>query len=995
MSDVTVSMSLVDNVTSTLSKIQGSLGRTESAMERMNNTTKLASGLTSKLGVVAGAVAGVAQNVVNKAFTSISENIAGAVNRADQMNNFPKVMQNLGYSSEDAARSIKKISSALDGLPTSSATMSKMVQTLAPLTSNLDDATNIALAFNNAMLAGGASTTEQENALTQYSQMLAAGKVDMAAWRSIQAAMPGQLNQLAVALLGAGKNGNDLYEAMKDGEVTFDDFNKAVVKLNKQGIEGFASFEKQARDSTAGIATALENVKSRIQKAIQKVVEAIGVEDIAATINKISSQFGKVGDAAAGVIKNIKKKIEGVISLLRSGKVTDAWQEAFKTDGWAPALRDALYGIRKTWNEAKLNIEKSLEELGAAWSKIIPPESVKQALDGFISGTIRALGKAVESVVSGVSKIVGWISDFGTAVANSGGVQKFAAGVQAVADAIGNLFGSFNTEDIGNINNLGLAFANAEDLGSGFGDLLGTIGSNLQKVADGINTVKGFIDDFLKASEQLGTFDTYKETLGDFFESVQNWADSIQDLYDALKDLFGLFTPLQKKADETGKTLTGGDLAKSANGVVKAWSRALGVISDAIDGIADGVDQVTKNIETLTKVLSEMPNLTHTFGDFLNNGGLSNPFAGLMTGWDLLRTQFTSGEIGTVLGAAFSDISELIGNFKEKIKSIFTDAAIPSGVQTMITSIRDAFTTGWPSFQTAWSSAWSMLKSSAETAWDTIIASVSSKFGEMQPWFDTGLATVQSAWSSAWSNIVSFVTTAWGSITSQVSAGFGFIQSSFSAGLGVIQGIWTGIWNAILSFLTSIWNSIVNAVQNGVNSVVNEVSSIKSRILGFFADAGSWLTNAGVNIVTGLANGIRSAIGSAISAATGLAGKVRDAAMGALGIHSPSKVFFEIGGYVDAGMANGILNGTSGVVSSTQRMTAASIAAAQSGLTGGRFDRARSYSGAVTSAPSLAGSRQRTTNNNVTNNRPVSITINGYNRDPNVLAREIAREIGE
>ena len=49
----------------------------------------------------------------------VEENQTGmSIGRADQMNNFPKVMKNLGYSSEDAAASIKKISSALDGLPT-------------------------------------------------------------------------------------------------------------------------------------------------------------------------------------------------------------------------------------------------------------------------------------------------------------------------------------------------------------------------------------------------------------------------------------------------------------------------------------------------------------------------------------------------------------------------------------------------------------------------------------------------------------------------------------------------------------------------------------------------------------------------------------------------------------------------------------------------------------------------------------------------------------
>lgn len=168
-------------------------------------------------------MAGITSNVFSKVASVVTSSLGSAVDRADQMNNFPKVMKNLGYSATDAAASIKKISDALDGLPTTSSAMTGMVQQLAPLTSNLDEATDIALAFNNAMLAGGASTMEQENALTQYTQMLSAGKVDMQAWRSIQAAMPGQLNQVAEAMLGAGKNSNDLYEAMKNGSISFDD----------------------------------------------------------------------------------------------------------------------------------------------------------------------------------------------------------------------------------------------------------------------------------------------------------------------------------------------------------------------------------------------------------------------------------------------------------------------------------------------------------------------------------------------------------------------------------------------------------------------------------------------------------------------------------------------------------------------------------------------------------------------------------------------------
>lgn len=277
-----------------------------------------ASGLLAKGGIIGAAAA-----VTTKAMGVISNSIGSAVGRADQMNNFPKVMKNLGYSSQDAAASIKKISNALDGLPTTSSAMTGMVQQLAPLTSNLDEATDIALAFNNAMLAGGASTMEQENALTQYTQMLSAGKVDMQAWRSIQAAMPGQLNQVAEAMLGAGKNSNDLYEAMKNGSISFDDFNKKVMELNQNGFGKYASFAQQAKDATQGIGTAMENVKNRVAKAVQKVIEAVGVENIAGAINGFSSQFGKAAQAAQPLV-SIWKSDFGQLGMYLKGLAANA-----------------------------------------------------------------------------------------------------------------------------------------------------------------------------------------------------------------------------------------------------------------------------------------------------------------------------------------------------------------------------------------------------------------------------------------------------------------------------------------------------------------------------------------------------------------------------------------------------------------------------------------------------------------------------------------------
>ena len=281
--------------------------------------------------------------------------------------------------------------------------MTGMVQQLAPLTSNLDQATNIALAFNNAMLAGGASTMEQENALTQYTQMLSAGKVDMQAWRSIQAAMPGQLNQVAEAMLGAGKNSNDLYEAMKNGSISFDDFNKKVMELNQNGFGKYASFAQQAKDATQGIGTAMENVKNRVAKAVQKVVEAVGVENIAGAINGFSSQFGKVGDAAASMVTGVKNWLGQLWQALKDNGALFTFKSLW--DG----LRDAIMGV------VNMVID---------WAHMIPP-------DGLANG-IKLVADTLDWFVQHGKELAPIIIGIGTAFAAVKGYQALNSGLQAL-----------------------------------------------------------------------------------------------------------------------------------------------------------------------------------------------------------------------------------------------------------------------------------------------------------------------------------------------------------------------------------------------------------------------------------------------------------------------------------------------------------------------------------------------------------------------------------
>lgn len=449
----------MDGVGKAIEKAFGDASKTTGSKTGQSIGKGLSVGFASKV----GAVAGITSNVFSKVASVVTSSLGSAVDRADQMNNFPKVMKNLGYSATDAAASIKKISDALDGLPTTSSAMTGMVQQLAPLTSNLDEATDIALAFNNAMLAGGASTMEQENALTQYTQMLSAGKVDMQAWRSIQAAMPGQLNQVAEAMMGAGHNANDLYEAMKDGKYSFDDFNKAVMDLNQNGFGKYASFAQQAKDATQGIGTAMENVKNRVAKAVQKVIDAVGVENIAGAINRFSSQFGKIGDAAAGMVTGVK--------------------------GWFGKAAQAAQPLVSIWQSDFGQLGVYLKGLAsnaqAFGGSLLDVVTNGGGLQNFLTGLNNIISPLVNwwiALTRNVSIFIGTLSD-------SGGVQAFLASLSELWKGL---------------TQLGQGLADAVTGFLAVGQNGGAAASIGQLVGDAFNAAAPFVEKLASTLQSLG-----------------------------------------------------------------------------------------------------------------------------------------------------------------------------------------------------------------------------------------------------------------------------------------------------------------------------------------------------------------------------------------------------------------------------------------------------------------------------------------------------------
>lgn len=253
--------------------------------------------------------------LASKGINMVKQSLDGAISRYDTLNNFPRVMQLMGFDAQDSEKAINKLSDGIQGLPTTLDSVASTTQRIAMMTGDLDGAVDTTLALNNAFLASGASTADAERGLEQYVQMLAKGEVDLQSWRTLQETMPIALNETAKAFGFTGKSAqNDLYEALKEGNITFDEFNEKIVELsNKTG--GFADIAKEA---SGGIRTSFTNMKTAVVRGLTNVIEKLDEGLSKTRFKSIENIIQSMGNKFAEVLTNISNHIPDVIEKIQS-----------------------------------------------------------------------------------------------------------------------------------------------------------------------------------------------------------------------------------------------------------------------------------------------------------------------------------------------------------------------------------------------------------------------------------------------------------------------------------------------------------------------------------------------------------------------------------------------------------------------------------------------------------------------------------------------------
>lgn len=912
-------LSAVDKgFTSTFSKAERLVERISSQCEKSTSSTaKLTSGFKSMAAAI-----GVTQ-AVGAAFDLLSGSIDSAVSRYDTLNRFPKVLQQIGFTAEDSQKSMEELSKGIQGLPTTLDDVVSTTQRLASMTGDLDKATKTTLALNDAFIASGSSSEDASRGLTQYVQMLAKGQVDLESWRSLQETMSVALNDVAKAFGFAGASAqNDLYEALKEGQITFDEFNAKLIELDG-GVNGFAA---RAKTASGGIATAFINMRTAVTrgvtgiiKSVDKALQANGLPKIEEIVNNIGSTaetaLGKVSgfiDSFAGAgnaasqFEALRNAIEPLVPLL-----------AFLGSG------AALSGILPVIGKTRSGMESLMDSAGNAAVKIGNAKDTAvlfgKAMSGSLApGTEEFKNLGIESQrlverVSGVKSVLSGSMDFESKgfknlskdtqnflLQVDGMNQKFR-GVASTLKSFGQSAVSMIPDSLlGRINGIKDGISG---LASG---ITGKVSSLVSGVTGQFSKLTSFIPDSVKniASGIGNGFKNISSVIGSSLKgSAQVGVAALQNMTKALSVVFKAALLSVGPAAILGLVVVGLGLVNQQFGqqinqlLTIAQQQGPQIITNLVAGIVNQIPQLASTgsmllSQILTTIASLLPSIT-TAGINILNALIS----GVTGNMDVLIQG-----VMTLVGAIASSIIQLAPQIMLAGLNILMSLTqgilnnmpvILTGIQSLFSQMTNAISTWLPVMITYGIQILSNLADGIVQALPTLILCAIQLMTEF-------VSTINQNAGKMLDSAAEIV----GKLVKGISS---HLPEILSAALELVTTILDGIADNLPKIIQA-GIEIVGSLASGVIKAIPDILSAAIELVGRLKDQffeTDWLS-IGVNIISGIASGISSAAGQLWNAAKSALGNFKDKILGFFGIHSPSRWGKYVGKMLDYGIAGGL-----------------------------------------------------------------------------------------
>ena len=906
--------------------------------KNMTSTMKKALGACESFGDrVKSIVAGVGvTKVIGATMNVLSSSFDGAINRFDTMQSYPKVMKSLGFEVEQSQKSVAKLNQSVQGLPTSLADVVTTSKSLAAVTGNIDKATDTTIALNHAFLASGSSSEDASRGLQQYSQMLAKGTVDMQSWRTLQETMAPALTKVAKKLGIASGNANELYAALQNGTITFDQFNDAMIECDTE-TGGFA---ETALEASKGVKTSMTNIKSAVQNleqgfmsAMNNMLKSKAMGGLVDNLEKIKSKIydfrnsimetkddGLTWDFKPGVMENVSKAMDWLADRANNAKamIQQFYDGFMKTDAVQNAItmfdkiKDAIGNVMDKLQDSKV-FEQLGEDIGNIIAKV---EDVTGKIADFVANlktedvkkfasAVKLLAGAFVGVKVG-SKLTSTIKGVvGSAQSGYSKLKSIMDKIKGIGGTEGAPTSSPSSSGVPDIGNASIQTAQktskaAQIINSAFEGISNVI-SSVCEGAKGIITSLG--DAISNVFEGLGNgIKSALEGVGTVIESLGTAISTVaQGIGQGLATAFtGLGTAIAMVPPTTWLALAAAILATGAamalvgsqgeglqmvlEGVADVVSAFGPVIKDVFEGISNVIQSFG---ETVSGILNSVSGVIKSVGQSALNAGkgfkqLANGIK-IITSLNLIDMGASLGAVAVGIGA-IATASSGMGDTGAQMMALATALTMIVSTQAGIESLSATI----PSLSDALSSLSGIsepltVASGAMTAFAGAIAPVASSVMTTA----TSLAMLVA-------------------VASTISGAF---SSASSTSVASINAIVTAMTNAEAKATTSgtaMGTNFTKGLGSGLKTGVSVAKSSCQSIISAFNSCQSRAEYCGRMIGQGLANGLRASEGSVRAAAASLAAAADAAIQAKAKIGSPSKVTRKDGMWIGKGFVLGL-----------------------------------------------------------------------------------------
>ena len=360
-------------------------------------------GISAKGAAIAGAMGGLASSIGAKLVGAI-QGLTGEI--TDASDSAQKFASTLSFADIDDS-TIKDLTASTQAYADETVYgLSDIRNTTAQLAANgVDNYAQLAEAAGNLNAVAGGNADTFKSVAMVMTQTAGAGKLTTENWNQLSDAIPGASGKLQEALKANGAYTGNFREALEKGQVSAEEFNKAVMDL------GMTDAAKEAATFTATIEGAMGNLEAAGVKGGMVLTDAFK-PFITGAINTASETIGQVTD--------------GVVRFFGVAQSSGSVQQLVDTVGALGGAAGNILGALGSLALAVLGIQPSGDAATDA------ANGLKSELD------------AAQPVIQGVSNATGWLKDHAAEAAPTVQGLVFAIAAMRVAQGAAGLVSAFS-----------------------------------------------------------------------------------------------------------------------------------------------------------------------------------------------------------------------------------------------------------------------------------------------------------------------------------------------------------------------------------------------------------------------------------------------------------------------------------------------------------------------------------------------------------------------